>query len=577
MNGMQPDHQPRAFPGDEAEFTGSRIETAPVEADAEANGHATTGQGDDELPYEERAQFAGVEADDDDELVTTDELIEAPSSAADRGVENSPLTRLAFVGSALGAIALIIWMFSGFFTGGNQQAQKSETESPLPAESANTFGEDDQMRAELALIEQARSQPEQRLAETPQRPTSETEEETPAEPATSPTTPPTRVSRPTPAPTPTRPAATPPPEPAASPTVRPSSVTAEEEVDPLEQWARLSEAGAAGAEVALVPEPEIDEPAGDTEQQQPTRDNPNNSRRNPGSNSEALPFPAATVGDDPVPLPDEGGISNKEAAPVAQQNPNTEVQLASSSPGASGIIQQRPVTPAATNEAAEPDQLQQVAIGESAPGTVIVPVVYAGGEVSGRGRFAIELTEPLRDINGEVALAAGTVLITQLTEILDANILRQQVVAIVYRDDQGQVRQEALEPGVLMVRGEDNRPLVAQVRNDDGGGDLGDDVLVGALSALGNIGAVLNAPDAVTTATSEAAGGTSSTSTTTTVTSGQDEDVVAAALEGFFTPISERVAERFEQQSQNPSSPYLFVPEGQAVSVFVNGVLEVAQ
>jgi hypothetical protein len=33
MNGMQPDRQPRAFPGDEADFTGSRIETAPVEAD----------------------------------------------------------------------------------------------------------------------------------------------------------------------------------------------------------------------------------------------------------------------------------------------------------------------------------------------------------------------------------------------------------------------------------------------------------------------------------------------------------------------------------------------------------------
>jgi len=575
MNGMQQDHQPRAFPGDEADFTGSRIETAPEPA-AEANGHTANGQGDDEIPYEERAQFAGVEADDDDELVTTDELIEAPSSAADRGVENSPLTRLSFVGSALGAIALIIWMFSGFFTGGNQQAQESEAESPLPAESASAFGEDDRMRAELALIEQARSRPEQRLAETPQRPTPEDEGEAATEPDTTPpTTPPTQVSRPTPAPTPARPAATPPPEPAASPTIRPSSVAAtEEEVDPLERWARLSEAGAAGAEVALVPEPEIEEPTRETEQ--PTRVNPNINRQNSDSDSEALPFPAATVGDDPVPLPNEGGISNKEAEPVARRNSNAEVRLASSSPGAAGIIQQRPVTPAAS-EAAEPDQLQQVAIGESAPGTVIVPVVYAGGEVSARGRFAIELTEPLRDINGEVALAAGTVLITQLTEILDANIVRQQVVAIVYRDDQGQVRQEALEPGVLMVRGEDNRPLVAQVRNDDGGSDLGDDVLVGALSALGNIGAVLNAPDAVTTATSEAAGGTSSTSTTTTVTSGQDDDVVAAALEGFFTPVSERVAERFEQQSQNTSSPYLFVPEGQTVSVFVNGVLEVAQ
>ena len=576
MNGMQQDHQSRPFPGDEADFKGSRIETAPIEPDTEANGHATNGQGDDEIPYEERAQFAGVEADDDDQLVTTDELIEAPSSAADRGVENSPLTRLAFVGSALGAIALIIWIFSGFFTGGNQQAQETEAESPLPAESANTFGEDDQMRAELALIEQARSQPEQRLAETPQRPTSEDEGEAATEPAAPTTTTPTRVSQPAPTPPPARPAATPPPEPAASPTVRSSSVAAEEEeIDPLERWSRLSEAGAAGAEVALVPEPEIEEPTGETEPT--TGGSPISDRRNPGNDSEALPFPAATVGDDPVPLPDEGGISNKEAAPIARRNPSAEVRLASSSPGAAGIIQQRPVTPDAAGEAAGPDQLQQVAIGESAPGTVIVPVVYAGGEVSGRGRFAIELTEPLRDINGEVALAAGTVLITQLTEILDANILRQQVVAIVYRDDQGQVRQEALEPGVLMVRGEDNRPLVAQVRNDDGGSDFGDDVLVGALSALGNIGAVLNAPDAVTTATSEAAGGTSSTSTTTTVTSGQDEDVVAAALEGFFTPVSERVAERFEQQSQNTSSPYLFVPEGQAVSVFVNGVLEVAQ
>jgi hypothetical protein len=63
MNGMQLDHQPRVFPGDEADFTGSRIGTAPVEAAAQANGHTTYGR-DDEIPYEERAQFAGVEADD---------------------------------------------------------------------------------------------------------------------------------------------------------------------------------------------------------------------------------------------------------------------------------------------------------------------------------------------------------------------------------------------------------------------------------------------------------------------------------------------------------------------------------
>ena len=206
---------------------------------------------EDDIPYEERALFAGVEADDDDELVTTDELIKAPSNARERGVENSPLSRLGFVAGALGAIAIVIWMLSGFFTGGGQQAQDTEEGSPLPAESATTYGEDDRMRAELALIEQERAQPQQRLAETPQRPTPEAEE-----PAAEPTpSPPTRVSQARPTPTPSRPAAAPPTrlsEPAAS-SATPSPPFQEEAVDPLEQWSRLSTAGASGAGVALVP------------------------------------------------------------------------------------------------------------------------------------------------------------------------------------------------------------------------------------------------------------------------------------------------------------------------------------
>ena len=268
-----------------------------------------------------------------------------------------------------------------------------------------------------------------------------------------------------------------------------------------------------------------------------------------------------------MPLPNQGGITRREA------------QSAYTSPGAQGIIQQRsiPSTRETSTETPNTNALQQVAIGTSTKGQVIVPVIYAGGDASAQGRFAIELVEPLMDINGDVALDAGTVLITQITEVLDANILRQQVVAIVYRDANNQVRQEAIAPGILVVRGEDNQPLVAEVHNDGNDSDLGEDLLVGALSALGNIGAVVNAPDTLTTAVSEAAGSNTTTSTSTTVTGGQDDDVVAAALEGFFTPISERVAERFDPQQQTTASPYLLIPEGEEVSIFVNGLLEVAR
>ena len=537
---------------EDAPFHGSRIETSPVAPDADPHGHRD-GANDDEIPYEERAQFAGVEAETDDELVTTDELLTTPSTAAGRGVEQSPLMRMAFVGSLLGAISLIIWLMSGLFTGTQQQANDSQQDDLLPTESTQTFGEDDQMRAELALIEQERSQAEPQLAETPPPPSESepTDEDEAPDPAPAPT--PTVQSSPPPAaPTPVA------PPPAPSPTVMPPTEP-HEDTDPLEQWSRLSKAGASGSNVALVPEPEIDAPG--TVVSQETTDMADS------SDSDIVSFPADTVGDDPVPLPNQGGITRRET------------QTASSSPGAQGIIQQRsiPSTRETSTETTNTNARQQVAIGSSTEGQVIVPVIYAGGEASAHGRFAIELVEPLTDINGDVALDAGTVLITQIAEVLDANILRQQVVAIVYRDANRQVRQEAISPGVLLVRGEDNRPLVAEVHNDGNDNDLGEDLLVGALSALGNIGAVVNAPDTLTTAVSEAAGNDTTTSTSTTVTSGQDDDVVAAALEGFFTPISERVAERFDPQQQSTASPYLLIPEGEEVSIFVNGWLEVAR
>jgi hypothetical protein len=129
----------------------------------------------------------------------------------------------------------------------------------------------------------------------------------------------------------------------------------------------------------------------------------------------------------------------------------------------------------------------------------------------------------------------------------------------------------------LVIRGPNNQPLVAQVRNNSADDSFAQDLLVGGLSALGNIGAVINAPEAVTTATSGATGGRTQTQTTTTVTSGRDNNLWGAALEGFFAPISERVSERFDPRNQDPTQPYLYVPQGQTVSVFVNGVLEVAR
>jgi hypothetical protein len=531
--------------------TRSHIETEPVDATPPTPEAEQAPSPPDDMPYEERAQLAGVDVNDEEELVTTDELIDTPSSAADRGAENSPLTRFGFVATAVGAIALVVWLLSGFFSAGQKQAQEETSgDPPLPEESADAFGEDDRMRAELALIEQDQAAESPRLARTPEsQATASTPTTTAAAPSPEPTNPP--APTPTRAVPPPRPAA---PPPAASPTLAASSTPAPEPTDPLEDWARLATAGASGTEVALTPEPDIQTPQGQAQAE---------SAATPASDT-ALALPRDRVGDNPIALP---GDLPSSASPQSGE------LVAANSPGARGIIQQRPVD----DPSGRSTTVQQVAVGSAAAGEVVVPIIYAGGDFSSQGRFAVELTAPLRDINGRVALAAGTLLITQVSAVLDGNILRQQVIAIVYADAQGQVRQEGIEPGVLAIRGPDNQPLVAQVRNHTEGDRFGQDLLLGGLSALGNIGAVLNAPDAVTTATSGASGGTTRTQTTTTVTSGRDNNLWGAALAGFFTPISERLAQRWEAEPQATAEPYLYVPQGQTVSVFVNGVLEVAR
>ena len=238
-----------------------------------------------------------------------------------------------------------------------------------------------------------------------------------------------------------------------------------------------------------------------------------------------------------------------------------------SSPGAAGILQQRPIS------TRQGPQLRQVRIGSSAEGEVTVPMIYAGEGGPLNGRSAVTLTSPLMDIDGQVALPEGTILITQLRSVSASNIVGLDVVAIVYEDRTGQVRQEELQLGVLEIRGEDNEALIAE-SEDPGGSSLGSDLLSGLLSAAGRVGDYLISGDTSISTSSSSGGDITSTSTTTT-TNRDNNNVAAAALAGFFNPVAERVSER-SQSDDDDLEPYLEIEEGEDVSVYVVGLLEVA-
>lgn len=197
-----------------------------------------------------------------------------------------------------------------------------------------------------------------------------------------------------------------------------------------------------------------------------------------------------------------------------------------------------------------------------------------GGTASAQeNRFAVELIEDMKATNGTVALPAGTVLVIRTSAVgRGNNLVLASAIAIVYRDRIGQIRQQTLPPDSLQIRGQDNRPLIAQKLNDVGPDIARQDLLTGLLNRLGRVGTIINQPRTQSSTTTS--GGNFNQSV---ITSSAEPQIWAAALEGFFNPIAERLSRRSDQTMQEllQRPNVQFVPEGTEVSVVVNSFLRV--
>jgi hypothetical protein len=296
-----------------------------------------------------------------------------------------------------------------------------------------------------------------------------------------------------------------------------------EKVDPYERWTQLAALGQIRGEVAEVPTPEIP-PSTQNQQQKQVNSQP----------KVDLGIATVTIGD---------------------TNKNTM------SPGEIGILNRTPV-----NQNSD----VQIAIGSSAKAKVIVPMIWdeAGQSPTG-GRFAVQLTEDMKAADGGIALPSGTILITEVNNVTRSNrLVSQSVVALVYPDSSGRIHQVPIPAGHLVIRGENNQPLIAQGLFDRGSEIAKSDVLVGVLSSLGRVGEIINRPTQEVFSQQSGIFG----STTVQTSNRSQPNILAAALEGFFTPTAQRLRERSDRSTQEllKRGNVAIVPEGTEVSVFVN-------
>lgn len=267
--------------------------------------------------------------------------------------------------------------------------------------------------------------------------------------------------------------------------------------------------------------------------------------------------------------------SAAEPSSVPEQEPSQENAIAASAPTqVEGRFnaQVNPVEEASLLNGVPRRALQ---VGSMAQGQLVTPVIWAPKAatvtVTPQARpeaqkFVIQLTEPLSDKDGFVALPQGTQLVAQVVDVNASGLAQLQVTQAVV---DGQ--EYMLPPSAISIHGNEGQPLVASKWGNKRPLIASGDITSFLFGALSKVGQVLTQQDSQTSTSISGNGISSSTSSQS-----GGHNLLGAVLNGGFTPLTQHIKERSEQRMQElVSRPNVwYVPAGESVQVFINQSFE---
>ncbi|MGB6299962.1 MAG: TrbI/VirB10 family protein [Rivularia sp. (in: cyanobacteria)] len=547
---------------------------------------------DDELTPEEELEISGYQPEQV-ALIDQEFLIEQDNEQAEpqSGSEN-PLVRFAIASAVVGGVMGFGWMIWSIFF-----SPKPVVKAPIPKPTSKVIEKEEsseaaRLKAELALRNQASRNLEQPEKEVPPPPKPKPSKPVRTARKPKPSKPriirekvpsPPRIIRET-VPSPPKiireTVPSPPkiirekvpnktqPKNTVAKTLYAPSPTKIEKVDPFERWNKLATLGQQTTsqrnnfsnnnqsfeQAQSLPdksEPKSNYPAAHTE-----------------SNSSKVIFANAT---NRVKEPQTSTISTVKINGSNDLNRN---QSENQTPGEWGILNRTPPNLQQETITASNSPIQ-VQIGTSAEASVIVPIIWSE-EDNNQERFAVELQEDVLSIDKRVALAKGTILITEIHSVSKINrLVKQSVVAVVYKDSSGRVQQKTIPKNTILIRGEKNKPLLAKSISDKGKAIAQQDILIGLLGAAGRAGEVLNQNQNQSSTVISNNGFSSQTFNT----KAKKPNLLAAAVEGFFKPMSQRLSQRANKASNEIMNrpDVAVVPAGTKVSVVFSNFFEVRE
>ncbi|MDP5338949.1 MAG: hypothetical protein NWQ28_10300, partial [Nodularia sp. (in: cyanobacteria)] len=174
--------------------------------------------------------------------------------------------------------------------------------------------------------------------------------------------------------------------------------------------------------------------------------------------------------------------------------------------------------------------------------------------------FVLRLTNPLKSVDGAIALPVNTELLAEISSISEQGLLRLNVVKVI-SEDNGELREKSLPSNAMMVRAPQGKPLVADKYPNQGTSIAGMDLGLFVLGGIGKGAELFNRTESRVTV------GDGSTVVTN---SNNRRNIPAGILEGGLNSVVPQISQRNQQAIARmmQQTNVWFMPAGKEVEIY---------
>ncbi len=187
-------------------------------------------------------------------------------------------------------------------------------------------------------------------------------------------------------------------------------------------------------------------------------------------------------------------------------------------------------------------------------------------------QFVVRLREPLKSVDGAIALPKNTELVTQIKQINESGWVDLSVVSVNFQNN-GTITEIRLPPGAMKIRRPGGRPLLARKYPDKSGKIAGNDAFSGLLGGAGQVGEILNRPETRLRRICDDTSNTTDRDCYYLNENRQQRNIPAAVLEGATKVIVPQLNQRNQQATQEMMKSNIWHLEaGTEVEVYANQI-----